>query len=118
MSGGPQADGARPRFDDVDRRLVLALQRDGRSSYARLADEVGMSQAAVRSRVQRLLDTGAVQIAAVADPFAFGFAVAAMVGVTYTGDLAELGDAIPGKEQGHFEGPPARGSGGLAQVGG
>jgi len=72
---------ARPRFDDIDRALVLALQRDGRSSYARLAGVVGMSQAAVRSRIQRLLDSGAVQIAAVADPFAFGFTVTAMVGI-------------------------------------
>ncbi|MGO9872506.1 MAG: Lrp/AsnC family transcriptional regulator [Acidimicrobiia bacterium] len=93
---------ARPRFDDIDRRLVLALQRDGRSSYARLAEVVGMSQASVRSRVQRLLDSGALQIAAVADPFAFGFALTAMVGVTYTGDLRLLADAIGRMEQVHF----------------
>lgn len=101
MQGEPLTD-ARQKFDDVDRRLVVALQHDGRSSYARLADEVGMSQAAVRSRVQRLLDTGAVQIAAVADPFAFGFTVTAMLGVTYTGDLTVLGAAIARMEQVHF----------------
>jgi Lrp/AsnC family transcriptional regulator for asnA, asnC and gidA len=61
-----------------------------------------MSQAAVRSRVQRLLDTGAMQIAAVADPFAFGFSVTAMLGVTYTGDLTVLGDAIAAMERIHF----------------
>jgi Lrp/AsnC family transcriptional regulator for asnA, asnC and gidA len=93
---------ARPRLDDVDRRLVLALQRDGRSSYARLAEEVAMSQATVRTRVQRLLESGVVQIAAVADPFAFGFNITAMVGITYTGDLREMSDAVKRMRQVHF----------------
>jgi Lrp/AsnC family transcriptional regulator for asnA, asnC and gidA len=96
------ADGGRTRVDDTDRRLVLALQKDGRSSYARLAELVGMSQAAVRMRVQRLLETGVVQIAAVADPFAFGFNITAMVGVTYVGDLTEVGEALSRMEQVHF----------------
>ncbi len=89
-------------FDDIDRALVVALQHDGRSSYASLAERVGMSQAAVRTRVQRLLESGAVQIAAVADPFAFGFSLTAMVGITYTGDLEVLGAALAGLEQVHF----------------
>jgi Lrp/AsnC family transcriptional regulator for asnA, asnC and gidA len=93
---------ARPRLDDVDRRLVLALQRDGRSSYARLAEEVAMSQATVRTRVQRLLESGVVQIAAVADPFAFGFNITAMVGITYTGDLRVMSDAVKRMRQVHF----------------
>jgi Lrp/AsnC family transcriptional regulator for asnA, asnC and gidA len=88
--------------DHLDRQLVLLLQRDGRSSYARLAEEVGMSQAGVRARVQRLLDTGTVQIAAVADPFAFGFTLTALVGITYTGDLDNLGEAVAAMEQVHF----------------
>ena len=90
------------RLDDTDRELVLALQADGRSSYARLAEKVGMSQAAVRSRVQRLLESGVVQIVAVADPFAFGFNVTALLGITYTGDLATLGDTLGRLEQVHF----------------
>ena len=81
MDDGP------PRVDEVDRQLVFALQRDGRASYARLAEEVGMSQAGVRTRVQRLLEAGVVQIAAVADPFAFGFTITALLGITFKGDL-------------------------------
>jgi Lrp/AsnC family transcriptional regulator for asnA, asnC and gidA len=90
------------RLDDTDRQLVVALQADGRSSYARLAELVGMSQAAVRTRVQRLLEAGVVQIVAVADPFAFGFNVTALVGITYTGDLAQLGETLTKFEQVHF----------------
>jgi Lrp/AsnC family transcriptional regulator for asnA, asnC and gidA len=89
-------------LDDVDRRLALELQHDGRTSYARLAELVGMSQAAVRTRVQRLLESGAMQVVAVADPFAFGFAVTAMVGITCTGDLYAVGEAIKAIESVHF----------------
>jgi Lrp/AsnC family transcriptional regulator for asnA, asnC and gidA len=97
-----RSNGERPGFDDVDRSLVLALQEDGRASYAKLAALVGMSQAGVRTRVQRLLATGAIQVVAVADPFAFGFNITAMVGVTYTGDLGELGRAMAAVEGVHF----------------
>jgi Lrp/AsnC family transcriptional regulator for asnA, asnC and gidA len=89
-------------MDGIDRQLVVALQHDGRASYASLAEVVGMSQAGVRARVQRLLETGAVQIAAVADPFAFGFTITAMVGITYTGDLSALAETVGAMEQVHF----------------
>ncbi len=92
----------RPRLDDIDRRLVLELQKDGRSSYARLSGVVGLSQAAVRARIQRLLDSGAVQIAAVADPYAFGFNITALLGITFTGDLLVLAEAVGALEQVHF----------------
>ena len=97
-----ERDGSRPKLDDIDRRLVLALQHDGRASYAGLAEIVGMSQAAVRTRVQRLIDSGVVQIAAVADPFAFGFNITAMVGITFTGDLSGLAQRVAELEQVHF----------------
>jgi Lrp/AsnC family transcriptional regulator, regulator for asnA, asnC and gidA len=100
--GVAETNGAEHRFDDIDRQLTFALQRDGRSSYAQLAEVVGLSQSAVRSRVQRLLDSGAVQIAGVADPSAFGFAITAMICMTYTGDLNVLAQAVTAMEQTHF----------------
>jgi Lrp/AsnC family transcriptional regulator for asnA, asnC and gidA len=89
-------------LDDVDRALALALQEDGRASYTKLAELVGMSQAGVRTRVQRLLASGAVQIAAVADPFAFGFSITAMLGVNFTGDLHRLADRLAELDAVHF----------------
>jgi Lrp/AsnC family transcriptional regulator for asnA, asnC and gidA len=89
-------------LDDVDRALALALQDDGRASYTKLAELVGMSQAGVRTRVQRLLASGAVQIAAVADPFAFGFSITAMLGVTFTGDLHALAERMATLDAVHF----------------
>ncbi len=91
-----------PALDDVDRELALALQDDGRASYAKLAELVGMSQAGVRMRVRRLLASGAVQIAAVADPFAFGFNITAMLGVTCTGNLERLAAELGDLEAVHF----------------
>ena len=54
-------------LDDIDRQLIDALQRDGRASYADLAELVGLSPAATRLRVQRLLDAGVVQVVGVTD---------------------------------------------------
>lgn len=104
MSAGapPRRPGARalersaPALDEIDKAIIRALQVDGRMSYARLGPEVGLSQAAVRQRVQRLTDSGVMQVVAVTDPLSVGFTVQAMIGIGAEGDLrrlaTELGD--------------------------
>ena len=85
-------------LDDINKQIIEHLQRDGRMSYAALAKIIGLSEAAVRQRVQRLLDGGLMQIVAVTDPLTLGFARQAMVGVKVTGDLRAVADdlaAIP-----------------------
>ncbi|MGA8682519.1 MAG: Lrp/AsnC family transcriptional regulator [Acidimicrobiales bacterium] len=79
-----------PALDDVSKHLVEQLQRDGRRSYADLAKSVGLSEAAVRQRVRRLLDDGVMQIVAVTDPATVGFSRQAMVGIKAEGDLREI----------------------------
>lgn len=81
-------------LDDVGKRLVEELQRDGRRSYAALAKTVGLSEAAVRQRVQRLIDTGVMQVVAVTDPLLVGFSRQAMVGVRVEGDLVRVADEL------------------------
>jgi Lrp/AsnC family transcriptional regulator, regulator for asnA, asnC and gidA len=81
-------------LDDINKRIIEHLQRDGRMSYATLAKTIGLSEAAVRQRVQRLLDGGLMQIVAVTDPLTLGFARQAMVGVKVTGDLRSVADDI------------------------
>ena len=76
-----------PALDAINKQIIEHLQRDGRMSYATLAKAIGLSEAAVRQRVQRLLDTGIMQIVAVTDPLMLGFARQAMVGVKVIGDL-------------------------------
>ena len=52
------------RLDDVSKAIIEQLQEDGRQPYATLAKRVGLSEAAVRQRVQRLLDQEVMQIVA------------------------------------------------------
>ena len=59
---------------------------------------VGLSEAAVRQRVQRLTEAGVMQIVAVTDPMQLGFTRQAMIGIRASGDtrvLAEELAAIP-----------------------
>jgi Lrp/AsnC family transcriptional regulator for asnA, asnC and gidA len=83
-----------PILDDVNKLIIEQLQRDGRMSYAAMAKVVGLSEAAVRQRVQRLLDNGVMQIVAVTDPLTLGFARQVMVGLKVTGDMRPIADAL------------------------
>jgi Lrp/AsnC family transcriptional regulator, regulator for asnA, asnC and gidA len=83
-----------PVLDDVNKRIIDQLQRDGRMSYAALAKVVGLSEAAVRQRVQRLLDAGVMQIVAVTDPLTLGFARQVMVGIKVEGDMRPVAQAL------------------------
>jgi Lrp/AsnC family transcriptional regulator, regulator for asnA, asnC and gidA len=82
------------RLDDVAKRIIELLQEDGRQSYAAIAKAVGLSEAAVRQRVQRLLDAEVMQIVAVTDPLQVGFSRQAMIGIRVSGDLLAVGDAL------------------------
>ena len=81
-------------LDQVDRALIDELQRDGRASYATLAKTVGLSEAAVRQRVQRLLDSGVMQIVAITDPLTVNLARQAMIGITVDGDTREIAEQL------------------------
>ena len=86
------------QLDEVSKLIVEQLQLDGRKSYAEIGKVVGLSEAAVRQRVQKLNDSGVMQIVAVTDPMRLGFNRQAMVGVKCTGDVnkvAEMLSAIP-----------------------
>jgi len=77
-------------LDETNKAIIEQLQADGRRSYAAIATAVGLSEAAVRQRVQRLLDAGIMQIVAVTDPLQVGFTRQAMIGVRADGDLREI----------------------------
>jgi Lrp/AsnC family transcriptional regulator for asnA, asnC and gidA len=82
------------RVDDVGKRLIEELQQDGRRSYAALAKTVGLSEAAVRQRVQRMVDSGLMQVVAVTDPLQVGFRRQAMIGLRVEGDLTTIADEL------------------------
>lgn len=78
---------ARSALDETSKAIIEHLQEDGRRSYATIARDVGLSEAAVRQRVQRMLDTEVMQIVAVTDPLQIGFRRQAMIGLRVEGDL-------------------------------
>jgi Lrp/AsnC family transcriptional regulator for asnA, asnC and gidA len=81
-------------IDEVDKAIIEQLQQDGRLPYTKLAAAVGLSEAAVRQRVQRLVESGVVQIVAVTDPLTLGFRREAMIGLKVEGDLRGVADTI------------------------
>jgi Lrp/AsnC family transcriptional regulator for asnA, asnC and gidA len=81
-------------LDDVSKAIIEQLQQDGRRPYATIAKAVGLSEAAVRQRVQRLSDAGVMQIVAVTDPLTVGFRRQAMIGLRTEGDLNKIADKI------------------------
>ena len=83
-----------PRWTTSPRRIIEQLQQDGRRSYAAIGKVVGLSEAAVRQRVQRLVDSGVMQVVAVTDPLELGFARQAMVGIRVSGQLEPVADAL------------------------
>ena len=81
-------------IDAIDRAIIRQLQVDGRASYADLAAQVGLSAPAVRQRMQRLMETGLLQVVAVTDPLKLGLPVMAMVGIEVDGDIRAVADAV------------------------
>ena len=83
-----------PQLDAVSLAIIEQLQEDGRRPYAAIGKAVGLSEAAVRQRVQRLLEAGVMQIVAVTDPVQVGFSRQALVGLRVDGDVSEVADQV------------------------
>ncbi len=81
-------------LDDTSKAIIEQLQDDGRRSYAEIGKAVGLSEAAVRQRVQKLTESGVMQIVAVTDPLQLGFYRQAMIGLKVSGDTRVVADAL------------------------
>ena len=81
-------------LDDTDKAIIRELQVDGRMAHAQLAGRIGLSQAATRQRVKRLIDTGVMEVVAVTDPTALGAGVQAMLAITVDQDARAIADEI------------------------
>ncbi|WP_436794605.1 Lrp/AsnC family transcriptional regulator [Actinospongicola halichondriae] len=81
-------------LDEIDKAIIEVLQIDGRVSYADLGPQVGLSQAAARQRVRRLLDDRVIQVVAVTDPAQVGFGLQVMVGLSVEGDIRKIASAL------------------------
>jgi Lrp/AsnC family transcriptional regulator, regulator for asnA, asnC and gidA len=88
------SDKPRVALDDIDKAIIRELQLDGRTPYAKLGPAVGLSQAAVRQRVQRLIENGVMQVVAVTDPLMLGFNLEAMIGIEVEGDVRAVASKL------------------------
>jgi Lrp/AsnC family transcriptional regulator, regulator for asnA, asnC and gidA len=86
-------------LDAPNRAIIEALQRDGRQPYGAIAEQVGLSEAAVRRRVQRLRESGIMQIVAVTDPLQLGFTRQAMVGISVEGDSRKVAEKLSAMQE-------------------
>lgn len=92
-------DSGAPALDRVSKAIIEQLQQDGRRSYAAISSAVGLSEAAVRQRVARLIEAGVIQITAVTDPMQVGFHRTAMVGIIVTGDVEQAAGILSSLEE-------------------
>lgn len=83
-----------PSLDATSKAIIEQLQVDGRASYAEIGRVVGLSEAAVRQRVQKLTDAGIMQIVAVTDPMRLGFHRQAMLGIRVSGNMRAVADRL------------------------
>lgn len=82
------------QLDDVSKKIIEQLQVDGRRSYAEIGKAVGLSEAAVRQRVQKLTESGVMQVVAVTDPMQLGFFRQAMIGIRASTDTRVLAEQL------------------------
>jgi Lrp/AsnC family transcriptional regulator for asnA, asnC and gidA len=90
------------RLDAVDTGLIEALQQNGRDSFRRIAAELGVSEATIRSRYQRLCEDGVIQVTAVTNPLGLGFDAMALVGVRTSGPPEEVADRVAQLEEADY----------------
>lgn len=82
-------------LDDIDRKIITALNIDGRLSYTKLAEQIGLSRVAVQARVQQLMKEGVIErFTAVINPEKIGIRVSAFFNVDvepkYLHQVAEI----------------------------
>jgi Lrp/AsnC family transcriptional regulator for asnA, asnC and gidA len=85
---------AAPNLDGIDQRLIEALQKNGREPFRRIAAEVGVSEATIRARYQRLCEDNILQVTGVTNPLGLGFEAQAMVGIRTSGPPEPVAEAI------------------------
>src|SRR6266702_3023522 len=82
-------------IDDLDQRIIEALQQDGRRPFTKIAADLGISEASVRQRVSNLINNQVMQIVAVTNPIKLGFSLASMIGIRVSSDrLLEVAQEV------------------------
>lgn len=82
-------------LDDIDRSIISHLQFNGRAPYTKIAEELEISEGAVRRRVNKLVDEGVMQIVAIVEPDKLGWNETGMIGIKVQAQrIEEVADAV------------------------
>src|SRR5439155_21829386 len=95
-------DTGRRRLDELDRRIIEALQENGRVPFLQLARELGVSEATIRNRYQRLCESDFLQVVGVTNPLALGFDSSALVGVRVSGSPMDVAEELAGWKEASY----------------
>lgn len=63
-------------FDRLDQRIIRILHADARMSASEVARALNANERTIRNRIDRLIRQGAIRLAAIVDPDAFGYTIA------------------------------------------
>lgn len=77
------------QIDAIDSKIICLLQKDGRMPNTEVAKKVGITEATVRNRLQRLLKNEVFQIVAVCDPFKIGFQIMGNIKINIQAEKSE-----------------------------
>ena len=80
--------------DSTNRKIIQLLNENGRRSFTELASILGIREASARQRVNRLISSEVVRVAAIPDAKAIGYNRKAMIGIRHHGSLAPLTDEV------------------------
>src|SRR5512134_1192339 len=81
--------------DEIDLKIIEALQKDGRVAFAQIAEQLNVSPGMIRLRYNRLVEEGYLKVVAITNPLRMGFKTMAMIGIRVDGSkLLEVADKI------------------------
>ncbi len=83
------------KLDEIDHKIILALQEDGRIPFAQIADQLNVSAGMIRVRYNRLLEMGVLRVVAITNPLRMGYSTMALIGIKVRGErLMEVAEKI------------------------
>jgi Lrp/AsnC family transcriptional regulator for asnA, asnC and gidA len=91
----PQTFKTQTGTDEVDLQIIKILTEDGRTPFAQIAKQLGVSTGMIRQRYHRMVQDGVLQVVAVTNPLLMGFTTMAHIGVKVNvNQLEEIAEKI------------------------
>jgi Lrp/AsnC family transcriptional regulator, regulator for asnA, asnC and gidA len=82
-------------LDEIDQKIISALQQDGRLPLAKIAEKLKVSPGMIRVRYNHLMELGVLRIVAITNPLRMGYETMALIGIKTDGQkLMEVADKI------------------------